>query len=96
MIEYRLYYDDNGQVLFYTCDKPEGQYLVIDAQTYAECRFDLKIVNGNIIKNNYYTITKLTRSNEGTTCVDDNIAIVVNDSYIGNISCWAVETYECR
>lgn len=96
MIEYRLYYDDSGQVLFYTCDKPEGKFLVIDSQTYAECRVDLKVVNGKIIKNNYYTITKLTKSNEGTRCIDDNVAIVVDDTYNGNTCCWNIETYECR
>ena len=27
--EFRLYYDDEGRVLFYTCEKPEGNYLEI-------------------------------------------------------------------
>ena len=29
--EFRLYYDDKGKVLFYSCEKPEGDYIVIDA-----------------------------------------------------------------
>lgn len=44
--EYRLYYDDTGNVLFYTCEKPEGNFIVIDKQTYSEMRYDIKIVNG--------------------------------------------------
>jgi hypothetical protein len=26
--EFRLYYDDKGKVLFYSCEKPEGNYIV--------------------------------------------------------------------
>jgi len=48
-VEFRLYYDDNGSVLFYTCEKPEGKYIVIDSLVYAACRMDIKIVDGNII-----------------------------------------------
>ena len=28
--EFRLYYDERGNVLFYTCEKPAGNYVIID------------------------------------------------------------------
>ena len=31
--EFRLYYDDKGSVITYTCDKIPGNYIVIDAKT---------------------------------------------------------------
>ena len=97
MVEFRLYYvKETGEVLFYTCEKPEGTYIVVDAKTYAECRHDVKVIDGKIKKNNYYTITKLIKSNEGIKCIDDNVAIVVDDNYIGNTCSWVVDTYEYR
>jgi hypothetical protein len=29
--EFRLYYDDKGNVICYSCEKLEGNYIVIDA-----------------------------------------------------------------
>lgn len=45
-IEYRLYYDDKGNVLFYTCEKPEGKFIKVDSQTYSEMRYDIRIIDG--------------------------------------------------
>ena len=44
--EYRLYHDDKGNILFYTCEKPEGKFIRVDKQTYSEMRYDLKIIDG--------------------------------------------------
>ena len=46
--EFRLYYDDRGAVMFYTCEKPVGNYIVIDAAIYAAGRPDVKIIDGEI------------------------------------------------
>jgi hypothetical protein len=46
--EFRLYYDERGCVLFYTCEKPEGNYIVIDSNTYAQGRPDVRVVDGKI------------------------------------------------
>ena len=50
--EYRLYYDDNGNVLFYSGEpiESEHKYIVIDAQTLAEARPDLKVIDGKIVR----------------------------------------------
>lgn len=96
MVEFRLYYDDNGNVLCYSCDKPEGNYIVIDAQTYAECRFDIKVIDGKIIKKTAYTISKLIQSDTGTRCVKDDCTIVVDTTYNGDTICWTLKTYEYK
>ena len=47
--EFRLYYDDKGAVICYTGDKSmTGNYIVIDAQTFAAARPDIKIIDGRI------------------------------------------------
>lgn len=82
MVEFRLYYDDNGRVLCYTCEALEGNYIIIDRQTYAECRPDIKVVDGKIVKvNESAVIAKLTPSNEGTWCAKDDVSIIVDESY---------------
>ena len=47
-IEFRLYYDDDGKVLFYTCEKPEGKYITIDRLTFAQARPDLRVIDGKL------------------------------------------------
>ena len=79
-IELRLYYDDKGNVLFYTCDKPEGNFIVIDKQTFAESRPDLKVVNGKLIRPGLNpVVAKLMPDIEGISCAKDDISIVTTE-----------------
>ena len=97
MVEFRLYYDDNGNVLCYTCDKPEGNYIVVDRLTYAECRFDIKVLDSKIIKSNEGAIiTKLVPSLSGTRCTKEDVAIIVRDGYSGDTILWNTKQYEYR
>jgi hypothetical protein len=92
--EFRLYYDDKGQVLFYTCDKPEGSYIVIDAMTFAESRPDVRVINGKIVKLSEVTvISKLVIDDYGITCTSENISIVVDESYDGPTTEWKLKIY---
>lgn len=75
--EFRLYYDENGSVLFYTCEKPEGNYIVIDSLTYARARPDIKVVHGQIV--NDYDIVKVSRlypDTSGVLCEIEDISII--------------------
>lgn len=76
-VEFRLYYDENGKVLFYTCEKPEGQYILVDATTYAEARQDVRVVNGEVVRvSNNITIPKLKLGLTGTRTLIEDISIV--------------------
>lgn len=94
-VEFRLYYDNFGKILFYTCEKLEGNYLIIDKQTYAEMRYDLKVVNDKLIK--YIPgviISKLKPdNNEGTICAKENVSIIVNEAYADSQK-WKMTSYE--
>ena len=92
--EFRLYYDENGNVLFYTGEKMEGNnYLVIDPQTFAECRYDLKVIDGNIIyKTNIQEVSKLKLSDKGTQTYIGDINIIVNEEDNVDSQLWELKT----
>jgi hypothetical protein len=93
--EFRLYYDERGTVLFYTCEKPEGNYIVIDAATYAQSRYDLRVVDGRLAQvATGAVVSKLVPSNIGITCAAEDISIVVDSEYGGDIVKWDLITNE--
>jgi hypothetical protein len=92
--ELRLYYDDKGKVLFYTCEKPEGNFIVVDAQTYIEARPDVRVVNGKLMKVQASIISKLIPNTIGQLCAREDISIVVDDKYTGKTQNWEMTTYE--
>lgn len=97
MVELRLYYDDNGNVLCYTCDKPEGNFIVIDKDVYAECRFDIKILDGKIVKpEQSVVVSKMVTSTNGVRCAKQDISIIVDETYTGETIEWKLKHYEFK
>lgn len=94
--EFRLYYDDAGRVLFYTCDKPEGKFIVIDALTYAVARPDVRVIDGKISTvQSHAVVCKLMPSlNEGQECVAEDISIIAAMDYEGATTKWKLNSYE--
>jgi hypothetical protein len=78
--EFRLYYDERGNVLFYTGEKPEGNYIVIDTQTFAEARTDVRVIDGVIRHNSSITqVYKLKPTTEGTLTHVDDVSLILED-----------------
>jgi hypothetical protein len=97
MVEFRLYYDDTGSVLYYTCDKPEGNFIVIDSDTYALCRYDIKVIDGKIIKkSNIASTSKLVLDIHGTSCAREDITVIVDNRYDGDVLNWSTKIYEYK
>lgn len=94
--EFRLYYDDKGKVLFYTCEKPEGNYIIVDATTYAAGRPDLRVIDGKISTAIPSLVVSKLMPNEtdGVICASEDISIVVGDNYDGKTTKWKLNTYE--
>lgn len=92
--EFRLYYDDKGKVITYTCDKLPGNYIVIDAVTYAQARPDIQVIDGKIttVQPNA-VVFKLMPSPIGIKCATEDISIIVTDNY-ENITRWNLNIYE--
>ena len=78
--EFRLYYDDRGNVLFYSGEKPEGKYIVVDTQTFAEARMDVRVIDGIIRHNSTITqVYKLKPTTEGTLTHVDDVSLILED-----------------
>jgi hypothetical protein len=95
--EFRLYYDEQGKVVCYTCEKLEGNYIVIDARTFAEGRPDVRVINGKISTVNVNAIvSKLMPDTDGQLTSVEDISIIVDSNYKGKTTTWKIHTYELK
>lgn len=95
--EYRLYYDDQGKVLFYTCEKLEGKYITVDRQTFAEMRMDVRVIDGQLsraLPNAVVNKLMPTLDDDAVNCHIDDVSIIVDESFSGQIQKWKLNTYE--
>ena len=94
--EFRLYYDDKGKVICYTCEKLEGNYIVVDKDTYAEGRPDVRVVDGKLVKSYESTvIAKLQLDEtEGVNTSIHDVSIIVDESYTDKTNKWKLKVYE--
>ena len=95
--EFRLYYDDKGAVICYTGDKSmTGNYIVIDAQTFAAARPDVRIIDGRIstasAKSVVYKL--MPNLNTGVECIAEDISIIADSLYKGKTKKWKLNIYE--
>lgn len=93
--EFRLYYNETGRVICYTCEKLEGKFIVIDASTFAQSRPDLRVIDGRLSTvSTGSVVSKLTKSDIGARCAAEDISILVDENYAGDITKWELLTYE--
>lgn len=96
VIEYRLYYDNKGNVICYSTEKLPGNFIVIDKDVFIEARPDLRVINGQLSRvDPSRVVNKLTPSDEGVSCSIDDINIIVYDSSVPTQK-WEVKVYELR
>ena len=98
VLEFRLYYKEDGSVDFYTCDKPEGNYIIIDALAFAEARPDIKVVNERITRIRPHAIVqKLKPSSTGQLTSISDISIIIDSKQIkdkNRIQYWELSNCE--
>lgn len=94
--EFRLYYDEKGKVICYTCEKLEkGNYIIVDATTFAQARPDVRVVDGRITTvTANAVVSKLMPCDAGQQCAKQDISIVVDNKFKGEIQNWKMITYE--
>jgi len=79
-IEYRVYYDPvTGNVTNYTNADLPGVYLLVDRETFANHRFDVKVVNGKLVRPNIFSVGKLVIGTSGAACHPDDITILSDE-----------------
>lgn len=95
--EFRLYYGDKGEVICYTGDKSiTGNYIVIDALTFAAARPDVRVIDGKIstVAPNAVVHKLMPNDIEGVECHIEDISIVVDTLYTSEKQKWKLTTYE--
>lgn len=97
-IEFRVYYNETtGNVICYTCEKLDGLYLLVDKDTFAEARIDVKVIEGELIRNDDgLFITKLIPGDDGVLCSTEDVCIIVDEDYTGDTRYWSTKQYEFR
>lgn len=89
---FRLYYNEQGHPLSYSMEDLPGNYIDIDAVTYQHSDFNVRVVDGKLIKvSKQQPIAKLRPQDIGTPCHPWDVTVVV-DSTEPNIK-WN-NTYE--
>ena len=79
---YRLYYDDEGNPLYYSMEDLPGNYIEIDQATYAASSSKVQVRNNTLYKIEYVnTIRKLHPGVTGTPCHPTDVSIVVPESH---------------
>ena len=82
-LEYRLYYNNLGEVDYYSMEDLPGTYIVVDCQVYAEGRFDVTVVDGKLVKPAQKVYQKLVPVGMPT----NDVSIISNDK-------WKLKRYE--
>lgn len=87
----KLYYNEQGYPIVYTTDTLDGNYIEVDAETFAVASHRVRVVNGELkhIPPAVY-IHKLTPSDTGTQCHANDISVVTKNSG----TYWKRKTYE--
>ena len=93
--EFRLYYDEQGKVITYTCEKLEGNYIVIDASTFIQARPDVRVVDGKVVQvHSVSIVSKLMPADiEGTECAEEDLSIIPEISYTGKKQKWSLNVH---
>ena len=87
--EYRLYYDDEGNVVKYSTNNEPGKYIVISQLDHAQGRYDVKVKNGKIVNPNKITgYRKLIPSNQGVETSVDDVTIITQGQH------WETKYYD--
>lgn len=96
--EFRLYYDEEtGKVLFYTCEKPEGKYIVVDTVTFACARQDVRVIDGKLSTVNPASIISKLKphDSDGVKTFKEDISIIADEDST-DVQIWKLMTYELR
>jgi len=77
-VEYRLYYNkETGRALFYSMSNDDGDYVVIDKETYVRGKMNIQVVDGKLHETVYSVVYKLVPNVQtGTPCYEYDVSIV--------------------
>lgn len=80
-VDYRLYYNAQGELLFYSMDDLPGTYISIDAEKFALSATNVVVQDGKLFEIVNTTTAKLQPSDTGTPCHHEDVSIVVPETH---------------
>ena len=90
-LSYRLYYDDDGNPLFYSMDDLVGNYIEVSQEIFALANPNVKVKDGKLIKIDPKISYKLILGTTGVkTNVLDITVVTDSDPYIQ----WNIKNYD--
>jgi len=94
-VEFRLYYNKYGYPLFYTTEKVDGDYVIVDRETYTRGDYqNIKVDNGRILQRSPTDSLKLVPHDSEGTCCNANDITLIGESKNGQY--WKIKTHEYR
>lgn len=77
-IERRVYYDDQGRIITYTCDNLPGNYILVTPEQFAEARPDAIVRDGQLVYTHKVShVGKLVQASSGQATSAQDINIIV-------------------
>lgn len=91
-IFYRLYHNDDGTPIVYSMEELPGKYIEVDQPTYSLASYNVRVVDGKLIKIIPKTITRKLTPGQGIACDPSDVSVVVNETN-PHVK-WSIKTYE--
>lgn len=78
---YRLYHDEQGHPIAYSMDDLPGNYIEIDAETYARSSGQVRVINGQLVEIEKHSVQlKLKPSaDQGFCCHPWDVCVIVDE-----------------
>ena len=89
LVFWRLYYNDSGLPVCYSMEELPGNYIDIDAKTFALAPVNVRVVDRKLKYITTRTSDKLVPGTSGTLCHPQNVAVIVEQ----NGTPWSKQTY---
>ena len=78
-VNYRLYYNDAGEPLFYSHDDLPGKYVDVTPEQFALQDQSVRVIEGKILYRRTARMSKLVPAMSGTLCHTQDVTVVVTD-----------------
>lgn len=90
-VQYRLYHDEQGRLLFYSMEDVPGTWIEIDQALYTRSPHRVRVINGQVHELEWRKSIKLTPSQIGTPCHPKDVTIIYDSSQAQH---WAIMAHE--
>lgn len=88
---YRLYYNEQGRLLFYSMEDLPGLWVEIDQDLYSRSPHRVRVIAGQVHELEWRQSVKIRPGQTGTPCHPEDVTIIYDDPKAQR---WAMTAYE--